>query len=98
MRIKLFISFICIISFGYAQNLSVESIWKSGEFYPKRIEGFTALSDGQSFTKIVEEDKKYYLKKYQFKDYKGTGTALVDLSEIKFNGKTLEFDDVKLSK
>jgi dipeptidyl-peptidase 4 len=98
MKIKLFISFICILSFGHAQNLTVESIWKSGEFYPKRIEGFTALSDGQSFTKIVEEDKQYFLKKYQFKDYKGAGTVLVNLSAIEFNGKKLDFDDGKLSK
>lgn len=98
MRIKLFISFICIISFGYAQNLTVESIWKSGEFYPNRIEGFTALSDGQSFTKIVEEDGQYFLKKYQFKDYKGAGTVLVNLSTIQFNGKKVDLDDGKLSK
>jgi dipeptidyl-peptidase-4 len=98
MKLKLFFSFICILSFGYAQNLSVESIWKSGEFYPNRVEGFTALSDGQSFTKIIEEDGQLLLKKYQFKDYKGAGTVLVNLSGIQFNGKALEFDDVKLSK
>ncbi len=98
MKIKLVISFICIVSFSFAQNLSVESIWKSGEFYPNRIEGFTALSDGQSFTKIVEEDGKFLMKKYLFKDYKGAGTTLVNLSEIQFNGKPLEFDDGQLSK
>lgn len=98
MKIKLVISFICIISFSFAQNLSVENIWKSGEFYPSRIDGFTALSDGQSFTKIVEENGKILMKKYQFKDYKGAGTTLVNLSEIQFNGKPLEFDDGQLSK
>lgn len=98
MKIKLVISFICIVSFSFAQNLSVENIWKSGEFYPSRIDGFTALSDGQSFTKIVEENGKILMKKYQFKDYKGAGTTLVNLSEIQFNGKPLEFDDGQLSK
>ncbi|AEA44720.1 S9 family peptidase [Fluviicola taffensis] len=98
MKIKLFLSFICIASLGFAQKLSVESIWKSGEFYAKRIDGFTALSDGQSFTKIVEEGGKSLLKKFQFKDYKGAGTTLVNLSDIQFEGKTLEFDDVNLSK
>ncbi|MNK02316.1 Prolyl tripeptidyl peptidase precursor [compost metagenome] len=98
MKFRLFLSFICILSFSYAQNLTVESIWRSGEFYPKRIEGFTALSDGQSFTKIVEEDGKHLLKKYKFKDYSGAGTLLINLSDIQFEGKKLEFDDVKLSK
>ncbi|WP_343603733.1 S9 family peptidase [Fluviicola sp.] len=98
MRYKLALLFVCIVSFSFAQNLTVESIWKSGEFYPNRIEGFTALSDGQSFTKIVEEDGKYLMKKYQFKDYKGAGTTLINLSAIQFNGKPLEFDDGKLSK
>lgn len=98
MRYKLALLFVCIVSFSFAQNLTVESIWKSGEFYPNRMEGFTALSDGQSFTKIVEEDGKYLMKKYQFKDYKGAGTTLINLSAIQFNGKPLEFDDGKLSK
>lgn len=98
MKIRLFISFICILSFGYAQNLTVESIWKSGEFYPNRVEGFTALSDGQSFTKIVEEDGQSFLKKFQFKDYKGAGTVLVNLSTIQFEGKKVELEDGKLSK
>lgn len=98
MKFRLFLSFICILSVGFAQELTVESIWKSGQFYPKRIEGFTALSDGQSFTKIVEEDGKLLLKKYKFKDYSGAGTLLINLSDIQFEGKKLEFDDAKLSK
>jgi dipeptidyl-peptidase 4 len=98
MKIKLFISFICIVSLSHAQNLTVESIWKSGEFAAKRIDGFSALSDGESFTKIVEEGGKSLLKKYQFTDYQGAGTTLVNLSDIQFEGKKLEFDDVTLSK
>lgn len=98
MKVRLLLSFICLLFVGYAQDLTVESIWKSGQFYPKRIEGFNALSDGQSFTKIVEEDGKFLLKKYQFKDYSGAGTLLMNLSDIQFEGKKLDFDDVKLSK
>ncbi|MDR0803054.1 S9 family peptidase [Fluviicola sp.] len=98
MKFKLFVFFIWFASFSFAQNLTVESIWKSREFYPRRIDGFTALSDGQSFTKIVEEGGKYLMKKYQFKDYNGAGTTLVNFSEIQFNGKPLRFDDGKLSK
>jgi len=39
-----------------AQNeLTVERIWKSGEFSQKGVDGFTSLADGEHFTKIVQE-------------------------------------------
>lgn len=81
-----------------AQNdLTVERIWKSGEFYANRIEGFTSLEDGEHFTKIVSDDKGTYLKKYAFKDFQGKGQVLVDFSEIRYNGATLNSDDAHLS-
>lgn len=89
----LFVSLIIV-----AQDLTVERIWRSGEFYPKYIQGFTGLNDGQSFTRIVNESGASFLKKYTFKDYNGGGKVLVNLSEIQYNGSKLEIDDATLSK
>lgn len=83
--------------FGLAQDLSVERIWKSPEFYPKRVEGFNALSDGETFTKIVNNKEGYLLQKFSFKKHDGKGVTLVDLSQIKYKGNLIDFDDVQLS-
>jgi len=91
---------IALVFFGTvtAQNeLTVERIWASGEFYGKGIDGFTSLADGQHFTKIVSEEEGFLLKKYSFKDFKGAGTTLVNISEIAYEGKLLELDDAQLN-
>lgn len=97
MKLLLFVSILSLTFNVFSQDLTVERIWKSREFYAKRIDGFTALNDGQSFTKIISTPSGALLKKYQFKDYNGEGSTLVNLSDISYQGKILELDDVKLS-
>lgn len=80
-----------------AQDLTVERIWRSGEFYGKYVEGFAALNDGEHFTKIVQENGQTILKKFAFKDLAGKGENLAVLSEIKLDGAPLKYDDVILS-
>lgn len=83
---------------GIAQNLTVERIWKSGEFYEQGIDGFTSLEDGESFTKIVDETGMVALKKFKFKDFSGKGELLIELSALSYNGKAISVSDVILSK
>jgi len=83
----------------FSQNtLTVEQIWKSGEFYQNGIDGFTSLSDGEHFTKIIDDGRSKLLKKYSFKDFNGDGTTLVNLSTISVNGNTLSVDDAIMNK
>ncbi len=79
-------------------ELTVERIWKSGEFYQNGVDGFTSLSDGEHFTKIIEDGGSKLLKKYSFKDFNGAGTTLVNLSTIVFDGNTLTVDDAIMNK
>lgn len=90
----------CFLAVGlFAQDLTVERIWKSGEFYGKGVDGFNSLEDGQHFTKIVENtDGSSSLQQFSFKDFNGNGVELVNLSGIQFNGKPLKISDVVLSK
>ncbi len=97
MKNTLLYFFLFVFNFGFNQELTVERIWKSGEFGQKYLDGFNALSDGQSFTKIVSDGSGSLLKKFTFKDFNGSGTLLVNLSKIQFEGKELAYDDVKLS-
>ncbi len=83
----------------FGQNeLTVERIWKSPEFYAKGVDGFASLPDGEHFTKMVNEGGSLVLKKYSFKDFNGAGTTLVNFSDIKVDGKQLEIDDASLNK
>lgn len=92
---------ICVASLlvisSFAQDLTVERIWRSAEFYGKYVDGFSGLSDGEHFTKIVNENGKSILTKFSYKDLAGKGEALVDLGSIQFNGSSLKYDDVQLS-
>jgi dipeptidyl-peptidase-4 len=82
-----------------SQQLSVERIWKSSEFAAKGVQGFTSLNDGEHFTRIVRnQDGTSSLMRYSFKDFKGKGEELVNLSTIAYNGQKLSIDDASLSK
>lgn len=88
-----------VLGTGFAQNeLTVERIWKSGEFSQRGVDGFTSLADGEHFTKLVEENGSFLLKKYSFKDFKGEGTTLANISTITYDGKAIEADDASLNK
>ncbi len=94
---QLFALFLFYSHFAISQELTVERITRTGDFYAKGVEGFTSLPDGEHFTKIVNESGKSVLKKYSFKDFDGAGSTLVELSSIQFDGKLLAFDDATLS-
>lgn len=88
-----------VLGTSFAQDeLTVERIWKSGEFAQRGVDGFTSLSDGENFTKLVEENGSWLLKKYSFKDFKGAGTTLVNVSAIEFDGKALDISDASMNK
>jgi dipeptidyl-peptidase-4 len=91
--------FIGLLGTTYAQNtLTVERIWKFGEFSQRGVAGFASLADGEHFTKQVEEKGAVLLKKFSFKDFNGIGTTIVDLSSITADGAVLQIDDATMNK
>lgn len=97
-HLLLFISLAVFGTVGAQKDLTVERIWKSGEFSQKGIEGFTSLSDGEHFTKIVNEKGSSVLRKYSFSDFKGAGTVIADFSTITYEGQNIQIDDAILNK
>jgi dipeptidyl-peptidase 4 len=90
--------FLFISLLAGAQNeLTVERIWKSGEFYAQGVDGFTPLSDGTSFTRLANGTKGMALRKYSFKDFRGEGKVVLELNDILYNNATLEIDNLDLS-
>jgi len=57
------ILFLFFFTSTFAQDLTVERITKTGDFYAKGVAGFTSLPDGEHFTIIVNENGKTLLKK-----------------------------------
>ena len=98
MKFTTFLVAICAFQVAIAQDLTVERIWKNYEFVSKRIDGFNSLPDGESFTKIFEEDGQQSLQKFTFKKLNGKGTELINLSAITYNGKQVDIEEISLSK
>jgi dipeptidyl-peptidase-4 len=71
----------------YAQDITVEQIWKKYEFFSKGVEGFKSMKDGEHYTKMNEDGS---IVKYKLTDPTDAGTLLV-------NGNSLIYKDVKIA-
>ncbi|MBI1838172.1 MAG: S9 family peptidase [Flavobacteriia bacterium] len=95
-------TFLVLIFFGFilntnAQELSVEKIWKNYEFFGKSISGFNSMNDGEHFTQITEKDKIFFITKHNFKDYKGDGEIILNLSALKIDNKAIQIDEYEFN-
>ncbi len=79
------------------EKLSVEKIWKDGEFRSSSIEGFKSMKDGEHFTKISGSGDNSSITKHSFQDYKGNGEVLVQFSDLKAGDKKLDIDDYEFN-
>ncbi len=68
---KLFTFALCLIIINpiLSQNkkITLENIWKDYEFYPKYINGFNSMNDGNYFSRIENIDTNQEISKYEFK-------------------------------
>jgi dipeptidyl-peptidase-4 len=78
----------------YAQDLTVEQIWKKYEFYPKGVEGFKSMKDGEHYTKMNEEGS---IVKYKLTDPTDVGTLLVNGNSLMYKEVKIAFDDYEFN-
>jgi dipeptidyl-peptidase-4 len=78
----------------YAQDLTVEQIWKKYEFYPKGVEGFKSMKDGEHYTKMNEEGS---IVKYKLTDPTDVGTLLVNGNSLMYKEMKIAFDDYEFN-
>lgn len=81
----------------HAQDLTVEKIWKKYEFSPKHVDGFNSMKDGEHFTKISTINDKEYITKHSFTNFNGEGESILNLSDLKYNGKKIEVDEYEFN-
>jgi dipeptidyl-peptidase-4 len=78
----------------YAQDLTVEQIWKKYEFYPKGVEGFKSMKDGEHYTKMNEDGS---IVKYKLTDPTDVGTLLVNGNSLMYKEVKIAFDDYEFN-
>jgi len=96
MRTVFFVFTFCIeFSTGlFGQEITIEKIWKSYEFYAKGVEGFKSMKDGEFYTKTSED---LSIRKYKITDPTDQGSILVDGTLLHYGGKQLIYDDYEFN-
>ena len=88
----LFVGIVCIIQ-PFAQELSVEKIWKKYEFSGAYIDGFRSMKDGIHYTKLAEADGKVYITKHLITDASAEAEVLVSAEQLNHKGNAISIDD-----
>ena len=78
----------------YAQDITVEQIWKKYEFFPKGVDGFKSMKDGEHYTKMNEEGS---IVKYKLTDPTDAGTLLVNGNSLIYKEATIAFEDYEFN-
>jgi len=95
--------FIC--AFGLtlnAQNtpvkeITVESIWKTYDFYAKGFPGFKGMKDGEHFTKITMSGNSWSVTKHAFSDYSGQGETILTEKDMLYAGKAVAMEEYEFN-
>jgi dipeptidyl-peptidase-4 len=79
---------------AWSQEITVEKIWKNYEFYPKGIDGFKSMNDGEHFTRATDDLSIY---KYRIADPNDKGELLMDGRLMTYKGKQVAYDDYEFN-
>lgn len=77
-----------------SQEITVEKIWKNYEFYPKGINGFKSMNDGEHYTMATED---LSIVKFPIAKKNDKGEILMDGRLMKYNGSQIIYDDYEFN-
>lgn len=77
----------------FAQDITVEKIWKNYEFSGAGVDGFRSMKDGIHYTQLTEKDKKQQITKHKITDTEDNHEVLVSADKLVINGKSIQVDD-----
>lgn len=87
-----------ISTFAWSQEITVEKIWKTYEFFGSSVDGFRSMKDGNFFSKISLDNGKEYITKHAFTNPEGSGEVLIPssvLSKIEMDDYAFNNDETK---
>ena len=58
------------------KEVTLENIWKTYDFYPKSVNGFKSMQDGNYYTKLDKNGKNSQINKYSFRTGKKIRTII----------------------
>tara|TARA_Y100000766_G_scaffold285490_1_gene309391 strand:+ start:7176 stop:9323 length:2148 start_codon:yes stop_codon:yes gene_type:complete len=73
------------------KEVTLENIWKTYDFYPKSVNGFKSMQDGNYYTKLDKNGKNSQINKYSFRTGKKIRTIIdsknidIDINNYKFS-------------
>lgn len=79
------------------RELSVERIWKKGEFAAKGYPGFNGMKDGQHFTRLNASQNAVSVTKHAYQNIDRVVDTLLRPSDLLFEGKQLPLDDYEFN-
>lgn len=93
MRKLIVLIYLLAFNTSYSQTgVSVESIYKTYQFYPKGVSGFNGMKDGQHFTQISDNENGREITKHKITAYKDKGETILNLSKLDFDGEKINVD------
>lgn len=93
MRKILTILFVIFYVFTFSQSVSLEDIWLTYKFYPKSLDDFRSLKNGETYTLCINNDA---IVEYSYKTGKEI-KKIFQLSEVKQPNKPLKIEDYQFS-
>ncbi|MES2799770.1 MAG: S9 family peptidase [Bacteroidota bacterium] len=83
-----------LFSSSFAQQLSVEAIWKNYEYVDQSVDGFNSMKDGIHYTRVDENGN---IRKFDITNAKDQGTIIVDASTLKYDDKAIRMEDYEFN-
>jgi len=77
-----------------AQQITVEKIWKKYEYYPKGVEDFKSMKDGEHYSRIGEDGSILI---YKLMDANDKGEVLVDKNSLVYNDSIIAYEDYEFN-
>ncbi len=90
--------FFCLLFLGglkiTAQQITVEKIWKNYEYYPKGVEDFKSMKDGEHYSRIGEDGSILI---YKLMDANDKGEVLVNKNSLVYNDSIIAYEDYEFN-
>jgi dipeptidyl-peptidase-4 len=77
----------------FAQDLTVEKIWKNYEFYGAGVEGFRSMKDGIHYTKLTDNEGKQMITKHTITEAADKFEVLVPSNKLSYKNAAISVDD-----
>ena len=77
-----------------AQQITVEKIWKNYEYYPKGVEDFKSMKDGEHYSRIGEDGSILI---YKLMDANDKGEVLVNKNSLVYNDSIIAYEDYEFN-